>query len=101
MDDLREVVRRLVGPLEVEARRGYPDAAGIGQSVGGDGRAGWGTPALQEGHQPAGAWLEEPWAEGRWKSAAWAKRLGSLGVETRRDLLDSFPRGYAPRKGIG
>ena len=34
MDDLREVVRRLAGPLEVEARRGYPDAAVIGQSVG-------------------------------------------------------------------
>ena len=57
-------------------------------------------PARQNGQQPAGAWLEEAWAEGRWKSAAWAKRLGRLGVESRRDLLYSFPRDYAPVKRI-
>jgi len=176
MDDLREVVRRLAGPLEVEARRGYPDAAVIGQSVGEYAR-GWverareivkgqqkraisrvgtllgdygecdvegrkqrvekalgllagldgnervvgrprararresGAPEAQGKGQetrsrptekvPAGGgWLEGPWAEGRWKSAAWAKRLKSLGVETRRDLLYSFPRDYAPVKRI-
>ena len=190
MDDLSEVMRRLAGPLEVEARRGYPDAAVIGQSIGeyargwveragevakgpqkrtvsriaallgdygecdvegrkqrvekalrllggldGRGRVGGGprvrprresqapdargkgqeTRSCPTEKQPAGTdvpasqepaqggvagWLEGLWAEGWWKSAAWVKRLGRLGIETRRDLLYSFARDYAPVKTI-
>jgi ATP-dependent DNA helicase RecG len=194
MPDFKALVRSLLGPLELEASKGYPDAAVIGQSIGqyargwgrrakaalrlrsgqacqgdaerdlvgrivkalagyrqcdarrrrecvdrarellrtlgadggrpaGDGdRAGAEAPAQLE--RPAGRrtrpppaetsapagrpgkmpspseWLSQPLAEGRLKSAGWVKRLASLGVETKRDLLYHFPRDYLPIKRI-
>ena len=44
MEPLKEIVRALAGPLEVEVRGGYGDTAVIGQSIGEYARA-WGERA--------------------------------------------------------
>ncbi|MFB3880199.1 MAG: ATP-dependent DNA helicase RecG [Armatimonadota bacterium] len=46
MTDLRALLRSLAGPLELEARKGYPDAAVMGQSIGEYAR-GWARRAVE------------------------------------------------------
>ncbi len=45
-------------------------------------------------------YLDEPLAQGRYRSVAWIQRLGKLGIETRRDLLYHVPRDYVLVKCI-
>ncbi len=183
MSDLRDVIRALSGPLEIEEREGYRDAAIIGRSIGEYARA-WaerardavpgeaergaiasitetlanyeesdeknrersvaaarrrlrtlgqsseprGEPDSEaakrryaKGRQPAkekprkgrpdhkrpgpaaggaGAYLAELLAQGRYRRLTWVKRLGTIGIETRRDLLYHLPRDYAQVKRI-
>ncbi len=184
MSDLRDVIRALSGPLEIEAREGYRDAAIIGRSISEYARAwaehardavpreaerraiarieetladyeesdekkrersvgvarrllrtlgrssksadepGSGTARRRyaKGRRPAkwkpgkgrperkgtkpeppagGAdYLAGPLAQGRLKNLRWVKRLRTIGIETRRDLLYHLPRDYVQVKRV-
>ena len=108
MDDFRQIVRSLQGPLEVEARNGYPDTAVIGASIAGYARA-WaeraGAAADRDGLRARCAQIRDLLAdyarsdpEGRRSRADGAlKLLAELPAASQPEPAAKAPRGRVKR----